>query len=110
MPSSTADLLFGQLAATADTVVSSRPDVDPQVVHEIFDEAGTLLHNGLALDHLDEHDVHTVVTQLCVALVDADPATALMTRFYAATEAPAGLHDPDGVALAYENVLRILEL
>ena len=41
---------------------------------------------------------------------DADPATALMTRFYAATENPADLHDPIGVAIAYENVLGILQL
>jgi hypothetical protein len=33
-----------------------------------------------------------------------------MSRFYAATEQPAGLHDHIGVALAYENVLGILQL
>ena len=45
-----------------------------------------------------------------MALTDADPTTALLTRFYAATDNPTGLHDPIGVAVAYENGLRILQL
>ena len=80
------------------------------MIREIFDEAATTLHNGLALDHLDDHDATIVVSELCVALSDPDPTAALMTRFYAATEAPGDLHDPIGVALAYENVLGILQL
>lgn len=110
MSSSTADLLFDQFADTALAVAKARPQVDPAMVQEIFDEAATMLHNGLALDHLDEHDAHVVIPQLCTALTDADPTTALMTRFYAATDNPADLHDPIGVALAYENVLGILQL
>jgi hypothetical protein len=110
MSTSTADLLFDRFAATAVAVAEARPQVDPAMVREIFDDAATMLHNGLALDHLDEHDARIVVPQLCAALADADPTAALMTRFYAATEEPANLHDPIGVALAYENVLGILQL
>lgn len=110
MAHSTADLLFDRFAATGAEVAAARPQVDPAMIEEIFGEAATLLHNGLALDHLDDHDAQVVVPELCSALADADPTTALMSRFYAATETPDGLHDPVGVALAYENVLRILQL
>ncbi len=103
MSSGTADLLFDRLTATAVAVTEARPHVDSAMVREIFDDAATMLHNGLALDHLDDHDAQIVVSQLCAALTDADPTTALMTRFYAATEKPASLHDPIGVALAYET-------
>jgi hypothetical protein len=110
MASSIADKLFDRFAETAVAVVKARPQVEPAMVQEIFDEAATLLHNGLALDHLDGHDADIVISELCVALTDADPTTALLTRFYAATEEPTDLHDPTGVALAYANVLRILQL
>ena len=110
MSTSTGDLLFGRFAATATAVAEARPQVDSAMIREIFADAATMLHNGLALDHLDDHDAQIVVSQLCVALTDADPTTALMTRFYAATAEPENLHDPIGVALAYENVLGILQL
>lgn len=106
----TADLLFDRFAETAVTVAKARPQVDPTMIQEIFDDAAAMLHNGLALDHLDDHDVQIVVPELCAALSDADPTTAVMTRFYAATEKPADVHDPVGVALAYENVLKTLQL
>ncbi len=105
----TADLLFDRFAATAAAVTKARPEVDAAMVREIFDDAATMLHNGLALDHLDDHDAQIVIPELCIALTDADPTTALMTRFYGATENPTALHDPIGVALAYENVLGILQ-
>jgi hypothetical protein len=107
---STADLIFDRFAATAVAVAKARPQVDPAMIREIFDDAATMLHNGLAIDHLDDHDAQIVVSELCAALTDADPTTALMTRFYAAIEEPATLHDAIGVALAYENVLQILQL
>ena len=110
MSTSTTDLLFDRFSATADTVAAARPSVDPSMIREIFDDAATMLHNGLALDHLDDHDAQIVVGELCDALTDSDPTAALMARFYAATDEPADLHDPIGVALAYENVLGILQL
>ena len=110
MSSSIADKLFDGLAQTAVAVVKEHPQADAAMVQKIFDEAATLLHNGLALDHLDDHDADIVISGLCVALAGADVTTALLTRFYAATDQPEDLHDPTGVALAYENVLRILQL
>jgi hypothetical protein len=80
------------------------------MVQDIFDEAATMLHDGLAFDHLDGHDADIVISELCAALTDVDPTTALLTRFYAATDQPTDLHDPTGAALAYENALRILQL
>ena len=110
MSSSIADKLFDRFGETAAAVMKERPEADPVMVRDIFDEAATLLHNGLALDHLDDHDADIVISELCVALADADVTAALLTRFYAATDHPEDLHDPAGVALAYENVLRILQL
>ncbi|KRE56952.1 hypothetical protein [Phycicoccus sp. Soil748] len=110
MSSSIADELFHRFGETALAVTKERPQVDPAMVQDIFDEAATMLHNGLALDHLDDHDADIVISELCVALAEADVTTALLTRFYAATDKTEGLHDPTGVALAYENVLRILQL
>ena len=110
MSTSTADLLFDRFSATAVAVAQARPQVDPAMIREIFEDAATMLHNGLALDHLDDHDGRIVVGELCAALTDPDPTAALMTRFYAATEEPDGLDDPIGVALAYEKVLGILQL
>lgn len=110
MSSSIADKLFDRFGETAAAVVKARPEVDPAMVHDIFDEAATMLHNGLALDHLDGHDADIVISELCVALTDVDPTTALLTRFYAATDQPTDLHDPTGAAVAYENALRILQL
>src|SRR6476660_10175986 len=98
MSTSTGDLLFGRFTATATAVAEARPQVDSAMIREIFDDAATMLHNGLALDHLDDHDAQIVVSELCTALTDAAPTTALMTRFYAATATPAGLHDPIGAA------------
>lgn len=110
MASSIANRLFDRFGETAAGVVKERPQADPVMVRDIFDEAAIMLHNGIALDHLDDHDADIMISELCVALTDADVTTALLTRFYAATDEPAGLHDPTGVALAYENVLRILQL
>ncbi|WP_270888924.1 hypothetical protein [Pedococcus sp. 5OH_020] len=110
MSSRIGDKLFDRFGETAVAVGKTRPQVEPAMIHDIFDEAATLLHNGLAMDHLDDHDADIVISELCVALTDADVTTALLTRFYAATDKPEDLHDPTGVAMAYENVLRILQL
>jgi hypothetical protein len=42
--------------ATAEAVAIARPEVDLDMAREVFQEAATLLHNGLALDGLDDHD------------------------------------------------------
>ena len=68
MSSSIADKLFHRFGETAVAVTEERPQVDPAMVQDIFDEAATMLHNGLALDHLDDHDADIVISGLCMAL------------------------------------------
>ena len=65
----------------------------------------------LVVDHHDRPE-EGVPVDVYVSGLDEEPTptAALMTRFYAATEDPEGLDDPIGVALAYENVLGILQL
>ncbi|HZB66407.1 MAG TPA: hypothetical protein VE503_03220, partial [Ornithinibacter sp.] len=61
MPPSTVEPPFDQLLATAEAVARDRPEVDAEMAREAFREAATLLHNGLALDGLDDHDASAVV-------------------------------------------------
>jgi hypothetical protein len=92
---------FDQFMATAEAVAEARPEVDLEMAREVFSEAATLLHNGLVLDDLDEHDASAVVAGLCVDLVAEDPGAAVRARSRATLEAPGELHDPDGVSAAY---------
>ena len=101
---------FDQFLATAESVAQARTDVDLEMAREVFQEAATLLHNGLALDGLDEHDADAVVAGLCIDLVDADPGSAVRARSRAVLEDPGDLHDPDGVSAAYLVAAAILQL
>jgi hypothetical protein len=111
MPPGAVDPPFDQLLATAEAVARARPEVDPELAREVFLEAATLLHNGLALDGLDEHDARAVVAGLCDDLVAEDPGAAVRARSSAAVESGSGgLHDPEGVAAAYLVSASILQL
>ncbi len=110
MPHSPVDPPFDQLLATAEAVARARPEVDLEMAREVFLEAATLLHNGLALDGLDDHDARAVVAGLCVDLVAADPGAAVRARSEATLEAPGDLHDPKGVAASYLVSATILQL
>jgi len=110
MPSSTAGPPFDQFLATAEAVARERPEVDPELAREIFQEAATLLHNGLALDGLDEHDAGAVVAGLCVDLVAADPGAAVRARSRAVLTDPGELHDPDAVSASYLIAASIFQL
>jgi hypothetical protein len=101
---------FDRLLATAAAIAQARPEVNPEMAYEVFLEAATLLHNGLALDGLDEHDANAVVAGLCVDLVAADPGAAVRARSQATLEAPGDLHDPKGVAASYLVSASILQL
>jgi hypothetical protein len=101
---------FDQLMTTAEALAQTRPDVDLELAREVFHEAATLLHNGLALDGLDEHDASAVVAGLCADLPAEDPGAAVRARSRATLEAPADLHDPDGVSAAYLKAAAILQL
>ena len=80
------------------------------MAREVFQEAATLLHDGLALDGLDEHDASAVVAGLCVDLVTDDPGGAVRARSRAVGEDPCDLHDPSGVAAAYLVSAAVLQL
>ena len=110
MASSTVNPMREPFMATAEAVARERSEVDLDMVREIFDEAATMLHNGLALDGLDDHDTSAVVDGLCVALVAEDPGTAVRARAHAAVDDPGQLHDPEGVSASYLVAAAILQL
>jgi hypothetical protein len=110
MPPSAVDPPFDQFLATAEAVARARPEVDLEIAREVFLEVATRLHNGLALDGLDEHDANAVVAGLCVDLVAEDPGAAVRARSRATLEAPGDLHEPDVVSGAYLVAATILQL
>ena len=110
MPDSTPRAPYEQFQAAAEAVARTRPEVDLDLAREVFHEAATLLHNGLALDGLDEHDAGAVVAGLCVALVAEDPGAAVRGRAVATAENAGDLHDAAGVSAAYLTAAAILQL
>src|SRR3954452_17390590 len=110
MPDNTIGPPFDQFLATAEAVAQARPEVDLELAREVFLEAATLLHNGLALDGLDEHDTSAVVAGLCLDLVAEDPGAAVRARSQATLQAPGDLHDPEGVSAVYLISASILKL
>ena len=110
MPDSVVDPPFDQFLATAEAVAAARPEVDLEMAREVFQEAAFLLHNGLALDGLDDHDAHAVVAGLCIDLVAADPGAAVRARSRATLQESGDLHDPEGVAAAYLIAVTLFQL
>lgn len=96
--------------ATAEAVAEARPEVDLEMAREVFLEAATLLHNGLVLDDLDEHDASAVVAGLCVDLVAPDPGAAIRARAQVTLDDPGDLHDPEGVSAAYLATATLFQL
>jgi len=92
---------FDLLLAAGEEVAAERPEVDPSMVREIFEEVATLLHDGLVLDALDEHDQHLVVENLCIDLRAPDPGAAIRARADSALADPGDLHDPEEAWSAY---------
>ena len=110
MPPSTGGPPFDQFLAAAEAVAQARPEVDLEMAREVFREAATLLHDGLALDGLAADDARAVVAGLCVDLVAEDPGAAVRARSRTAVENPGDLHDPDGVSAAYLLAASTLQL
>ena len=110
MQDSTVGPPYDQLLDTAEAVAASRPEVDLEMAREVFHEVATRLHNGLALDGLDQHDASAVVAGLCVDLVAEDPGAAVRARSRATLEAPGDLHEPAVVSRAYLVAATILQL
>ena len=96
--------------ATAEAVANARPEVDLEMAREVFLEAATLLHNGLVLDDLDEHDASAVVAGLCVDLIAPDPGSAIRARAQATLGDPGDVHDPEGVSAAYLTTATLFQL
>lgn len=101
---------FDQFLVAAEEVAKARPDVDPDMAREVFQEAATLLDDGLALDGLDEHDASAAVAGLCLDLVAADPGAAVRARSQATLENPGDLHDPEAVSAAFLIAASIFQL
>lgn len=96
--------------ATADSLARSRPDVDADMAREVFSEAAELLHNGLVLDGLGEHDTQAVVAALCDDLATSDPGAAIRASAQRATAHPSGFDDPPAVAAAFLGAAQVLQL
>lgn len=101
---------YDLLLATGEEIAAARPEVDPAMVREIFEEAATLLHDGLVLDGLDDHDQRIVVEALCVDLCDSDPGTAIRARADAVLSDPGGLHDREEAWSAYLTTVTLFGL
>jgi hypothetical protein len=110
MPPGRTALPFDQFLATAEAVARARPEVDLEMAREVFGEAARLLHDGLALDGLDDHDARAVVAGLCEDLVAADPGGAVRARSRATAADDGELHDPEAVCAAYLTAASILQL
>ncbi len=101
---------YDQLLRAAEDVAAARPEVDLELAREVFLEAATLLHNGLALDGLSDHDARAVVAGLCVDLVAEDPGAAVRERSRRTLENDGSLHDPEAGSRAYLIAASILQL
>jgi hypothetical protein len=110
MPADSGGPPLAQFLAAAEAVAQARPEVDLEMAREVFREAATLLHDGLALDGLDEHDTRAAVAALCVDLVAEDPGAAVRARSRAVLATPGELHDPEAVSVAYLMAASILQL
>lgn len=98
---------YDRFLVTGEQAAAARPGVDPSMVREIFEEVATLLHDGLVLDGLDEHDAGLVVDGLCADLVAADPGAAIRARADAVLTDPGDLHDPEEAWSAYLTTVQL---
>ena len=110
MPSTVPTTILEPFLTAADEIARQREDVDREVARELMEEAATMLHNSLALDDLDEHDLHAAVAGLSEALVAPDPGEAVRARAAAVADDDPTLHDPSGVRAAYLVSVSVLQL
>ncbi|MGY1802374.1 hypothetical protein ACI78T_03735 [Blastococcus sp. SYSU D00922] len=110
MPPPSAGPPTAPFLAAAEAAARARPEVDLETAREVMREAARLLHDGLALDDLDEHDTQAVVDALCLDLIAEDPGAAVRARVRAVVDDPGDLHDPAGVSAALQTSAAILQL
>jgi hypothetical protein len=96
--------------SAADEAARERVDVDPDVARELMTEAATMLHNSLALDDLDEHDLGVAVAALAEDLASADPGAAVRRRAASVVDDDPALHDPGAVRGTYLVTVAVLQL
>lgn len=108
--SSTLNPFLEPFRDAAASAARQRPEVDAELAHDLMVEAATMLHNGLALEGLDDHDAQGVVTRLALALVEADPAAAVRRLAQAALDAPGGWHEPEVASGSFLVAASILQL
>jgi hypothetical protein len=101
---------FDQFLAAAEVAIRDRPNVDADMIREIFEETATMIDNSLALDDLDEHDTNAAVALLCIDLVTDDPGAAIRARSEAVLTTPGELHDSQAVSAALLVVTAILRI
>jgi hypothetical protein len=109
MPSTVPPTISAPFLAAA-AAASSRPDVDGETARELMAEAARMLHDSLALDHLDQHDLALAVAALADDLTTADPGAAVRARAAAVVDDDPALHDPAGVRGAYLVSAQVLLL
>jgi len=110
MPSTAPPAILEPFLAAADSAASSRSDVDAETARELMAEAASMLHDGLVLDHLDDHDLPLTVSALAADLTAADPGAAVRARAAAVADDDPDLHDPAGVRGAYLVSAQVLGL
>jgi hypothetical protein len=110
MSSTPAPEILEPFLAAADTAAESRPDVDAETARELMAEAARMLHDGLVLDHLDEHDLELAAAALAADLTSTDPGAAVRARAAGVTDDEPLLHDPAGVRGAYLVSAQVLGL
>lgn len=110
MPPTAPTEILEPFLTAADGAAASRPDVDRETARELMAEAAGMLHDSLALDHLDEHDLPLVVAALADDLTAVDPGAAVRARAAGVADGDSALHDPDGVRGAYLVSAQVLGL
>lgn len=110
MPSTAPPEILGPFLAAADSAASSRPDVDAETARELMAQAAGVLHDGLVLDHLDDHDLPLAVSALAADLTAVDPSAAVRARAAGVADDDPDLHDPAGVRGAYAVSAQVLGL
>ena len=102
--------VLGPFLAAADEAARLREDVDRDVSRELMEEAAVMLHNSLALDDLDPHDLAVAVEALAADLTSVDPGAAVRARAAAVRDDDPALHDAGAVRGAYLVTVAVLQL
>jgi hypothetical protein len=110
MPSTAPPAILDPFLAAADAAAESRPDVDAETARELMAEAAGMLHDSLALDHLDAHDLALAAAALAADLTAADPGAAVRARTAGVTDDEPHVHDPAAVRGAYLVSAQVLGL